>query len=70
MQILKDIQLEGMQEQGMGDAQIEQAMKMSEAFMTPGAMLAMGLVLGVFFGFLVSLVVSAITKNNNPALEV
>ncbi|HNP19124.1 MAG TPA: DUF4199 domain-containing protein [Fulvivirga sp.] len=70
VQILKDIQLEGMQEQGMGDAQIEQAMKMSENFMTPEMMFVFGIVIGVFFGFLVSLVVSAITKNNNPALEV
>ncbi len=67
--IIKDKQIADMQANGMGDAQIEQAMAMSESFMTPGVMALFGLVGSVFFGFLISLIISAITKKSNPELD-
>jgi hypothetical protein len=70
IQLLKDIQLEDMQEKGMSDPQIETAMSMSEGLMTPEIMAVFAILISVFFGFLVSLIISAITKNKNPALEV
>ncbi|MEQ8925340.1 MAG: DUF4199 domain-containing protein [Fulvivirga sp.] len=70
MDTIKEQQIESMMDNGMSDAEIEQALEMSEAFMTPEFILIMGLLASVFFGFLISLVVSAFTKNNNPALEV
>jgi hypothetical protein len=68
--IIKDKQLEQFEEQGMDDAQIDQAMSMSETFMTPEVMFQIALVATVFFGFIISLVVSAITKNADPSLDV
>ncbi|QSE95907.1 DUF4199 domain-containing protein [Fulvivirga lutea] len=70
MDIVKELQVEEMMNSGMSDAEIEQALEFSQGFMTPGFIMIMAFLVSVFFGFLISLVVSAITKNNNPALEV
>jgi len=59
-----------MEEGGQGEDQIEAAMEITEKFMTPEITFAMGLFFAVFFGFLIALIVSAITKNNDPSLEV
>lgn len=66
---IKDAQLTQFQEQGMSDSEIEAAMSMSEGFMTPGVMAVFAIVFAVFAGFVVSLIVSAITKNSNPELD-
>lgn len=66
---IKQTQIIKMEEQGMSDAQIEQAMKVSENFMGPTAMLIFGIVFGVFFGFIIALIVSAITKKSRPEFE-
>ena len=66
---IKDIQRAGMEEQGMSDAQIEQAMEISGNFMTPTAFLIIGIVVGVFIGFVIALIVSAITKKSRPEFE-
>ena len=60
------IQLE---ERGMSDTEIDQAMQMSEMFMSPVAMFLMGIVGGVIMGFVVALIVSAFTKNTDPTAE-
>ena len=67
---LLDITRYKMEDEGQSEDQIEMAMGMVEKFMTAEAMLAMGLIAGIFFGFIISLIVSAITKNNDPSLEV
>lgn len=58
-----------MEEQGMSDAQIEQAMQFTESFTSPMALMIFGIIGGVFFGFLISLIVAAITKVSRPEFE-
>lgn len=65
-----DITRMGMEDDGQGEDQIEVAMGFVEKMMTPEIMFGMGLFMGILFGFIISLVVSAITKNNDPSLEV
>ena len=55
---------------GLSDAQIEQALEISSGFMTPEVLFGLGIVIAVFFGFILSLIISAITKNTNPEAEV
>lgn len=51
------------------DEQIEQGLTMTARFMTPG-LLFIGAILGtLFFGFLLSLLIAAITKNPRPEFE-
>ncbi|MFT7031067.1 MAG: hypothetical protein ACI83W_001277 [Marinoscillum sp.] len=69
METVKQQQIVTLEEQGMSDAQIEQALKMSESFSGPTAMLIFGIIGGVFFGFIISLIVSAITKKSRPEFE-
>lgn len=66
---VKDVQIAQFQEQGMSDSEIETAMGFSEGFMTPEVMSVFAIVFAVFAGFVVSLIVSAITKNSNPELD-
>ncbi len=63
---IMNIQREKMEEQGLGDDQIEQAMEMTERFMSPGLMAVFAIVGSVFFGFIISLIISAITQNKRP----
>ena len=58
-----------MEKKGMSDAEIDQAMKFAEMFMSPVAMVIFGILGGVFFGFIISLIVSAITKKSSPELS-
>jgi hypothetical protein len=58
-----------MEERGMSDAQIEQAMEMQARFTTPEMILIFGILGGIFFGFIVSLIVTAITKKSPPVME-
>lgn len=64
MDILKEKQLEEMQKQGLSDEQIDQAIAMSENFMTPEIISLFGLLGAVFFGFILSLIISAFTKKS------
>lgn len=59
-----------MEEQGIPDSQIEMSMGWMETMTTPGMMFIMGIVGVLFVGFIISLVVAAITKKTNPQLEV
>lgn len=58
-----------MEEQGMSDAQVDQAMAISEKFMTPEMIFVFGILGILFFGFILSLIISAITKKTDPQLE-
>ncbi len=69
IQRIMDVQIEKMEEQGLDDATIDQAMKTVEKMMTPPMMLIMGIVAMAFIGFIISLIVSLITKKNNPQLQ-
>jgi hypothetical protein len=62
------IQRQAMEDKGMDDAQIDQAMSMAEKFMGPGPVFLISLLFCVFFGFLLSLVVSAILKKERTEL--
>lgn len=63
-------QIEKMEEQGLSDAQIDQAMEMASMFQTPAMLVLLGLLYSLFVGFIISLIVAAITKNSNPEVEV
>ncbi|TDB65799.1 DUF4199 domain-containing protein [Arundinibacter roseus] len=60
---------EDMENRGMDDAQIEQAIEMSEKFMTPGMMFFLGIISYLIIGFLLSLIISAIMRKNKPVFE-
>lgn len=63
---MKDFQYEKMEEQGLSDAQIEQAMAMTEKFSNGGLSFAIGLIFTIFFAFLFSLAIAGIMKKNKP----
>lgn len=54
---------------GMTDEQIDQAMTMMQKFSSGGWMVLFGVLGSLLFGFLIALVVSAITKNSKPQFE-
>jgi hypothetical protein len=58
-----DIQRQKMEEQGMDDAQIDQAMAMAEQFSGPGMILVISILSMLFIGFILSLIISAVMKN-------
>ncbi|MDN5215857.1 DUF4199 domain-containing protein [Fulvivirgaceae bacterium BMA12] len=62
-------QIEKMEERGMSDAQIDQAVEMMSMFQTPVMIVGFGLLYIFILGFIISLIVSAITKNSNPEAE-
>jgi len=66
---LKEQQMIQYEEQGMSDAQIEQAVQFSEGFMTPGMLTLFAILFSAFIGFILSLIISAFTKNSNPELD-
>lgn len=65
-----EYQVEEMERKGMDDATIEQAMAMTSKIMTPEVMPIIAVVVMLFFGFIITLIVSLFTKKANPALEV
>ncbi|MEJ2003464.1 MAG: DUF4199 domain-containing protein, partial [Cyclobacteriaceae bacterium] len=67
---VKEQQMMELEEQGMSDAQIEQAMEITEGFMTPGMLALFGILFSAFIGFILSLIISAFTKNSNPELDI
>ena len=63
---IKDENLQKMEEQGLSDAQIEQANQFSEFMMNAGFLSIMALIFGIIFGIIITLIVAAITKNQDP----
>lgn len=51
---------------GLGDAQMEQAEKMTRMMLGPGAQAIMTPILVVLFGLIISLIISAMLKRNPP----
>lgn len=66
---LLELQRKGMEEQGLTDAQIEQALSFTSGMFSPIALSIIGIFSGVIFGFIVSLIVSAFTKKARPEFE-
>jgi hypothetical protein len=66
--MIKDKQIEKMQEKGMSDDQIDQAMKFTEMFMKPEAVVIMGFIMGVISAVLIALIVTLFTQKKNPDL--
>ncbi|MEM6362387.1 MAG: DUF4199 domain-containing protein [Bacteroidota bacterium] len=67
---IQEAQIRAMEEQGLGEDQIEQALEISSGFTSPEIVLVIGLFVGVLFGFILSLIISAFTKNSDPSAEV
>jgi hypothetical protein len=67
---MKQQQIEQMQERGMSDAQIDQAMEFAGMFMSPTSMLIFGIVGGVVIGVIVALIVTIFTQKANPEASV
>jgi hypothetical protein len=63
---IKDKQIEKMQEQGMSDEQIDQAMQFAGSFMSAEAMLVMGFVGGIIMAIIFAVIISLFTKNTPP----
>lgn len=63
---IKDKQIEKMQEQGMSDEQIDQAMQFAGAFMSAEAILVMGILGGIVMSIILAVIVSLFTKNTAP----
>lgn len=58
-----------MEERGMEDAQIDQAMAMASKFSSGPITIVFGLLGALLIGFLLSLVIAAITKHTRPEFE-
>ncbi|AXE17421.1 DUF4199 domain-containing protein [Runella rosea] len=64
-QILDKVR-EDLENRGMDDAQVEQALAMSEKFSSPGITFALSIFGAILIGFIISLIVSAIMKKDKP----
>ena len=69
MQQMSDLQREQMEERGLSSEQIDQAMELAAKFTSPGLIFLFGIIGYVLFGFIFSLIVSAIVKNTKPEVE-
>ena len=69
LQVIKDKQFEAMEQKGMSDAEIESAMEIASTFMTAEFIFPIAFIAFIFFGFIISLIVTAFTKNSNPQLD-
>ncbi len=62
------MQRQAMEDKGMADAQIDQAISMTEKFMGPGSLFVIGILFSVIVGFILSLIISAILKKEQTEL--
>ena len=69
MSRVMELQRIEMEKQGMDDAQIDQAIAMSEKFTNPEMIVIFGTIGFVIIGFIIALVVSAIMKETRPEFE-
>ena len=61
-----DAQRRGMEERGMADEQIDQAMEFSASFMTPEIMMAMGFFFAILSTVIIALIVTIFTQKSRP----
>jgi uncharacterized membrane protein len=57
---------EQMEERGMSDDQVEQAIEMTQKFQSPGMLFLFGILAAAFFGLLISLIAAAFIRRNKP----
>jgi hypothetical protein len=69
MQRVMDLTRSRMEEKGMDDAQVDQAMAMAEKFSGPMFTTIFAVLGALLIGFILSLVISAITKHARPEFE-
>jgi len=67
---IRDLQIEKMEEQSFDDETIETAMAMTDKFMNAEMMPVWSIIGMLFFGFIISLIISLFTKKSNPTLEI
>jgi len=60
---------EDLEAKGMDDAQIDQAMELSQNMMSPGILFAMGVFMYILTGFILSLIIAAILRKEKPVFE-
>lgn len=60
---------EELETKGMDDAQIEQALEVSQKFMSPGIMFVMVIFGYLIMGFIFSLIIAAIMRKEKPVFE-
>jgi predicted membrane protein len=58
-----------MEARGMDDSQIDQAMEITQKFMTPGVMFLVQVLTYLVIGFILSLILAAILKKDKPVFE-
>ena len=64
--LVRERQIEAMQQQGMSDQQIDQAMKVASAFTTPEAMFIMMLICSIIATVIIGVIVTIFTQKKNP----
>ena len=70
LQAIKDKAIADMEQKGtLSDAEIESAMEIASTFMTAEFIFPIAFIAFIFIGFIISLIVSAFTKNSNPQLD-
>jgi hypothetical protein len=66
LEFMTSVQIEKMEESGVSDEGIEQALKMTERFNQPFYMFTFGLMGSLFTGSITALIMAAIMKKPNP----
>lgn len=66
MEMIRQKQIEGMQEQGLSDEQIDKALEISSLFMTAEAMFFFMLVGSIIATIIIALIVTIFTQKKNP----
>ena len=69
IQFSRDKAIADMEEKGMTQEQIDQAMSIAGRFMSPGVMTFFALFGNVFFGCIFALIIAAILKKDKPLFE-
>ncbi|MEM9858822.1 MAG: DUF4199 domain-containing protein [Bacteroidota bacterium] len=68
--LVRDEQIAQMEESGLSDDQIEQALEYSSFSSSPEFILIAVIFGALLFGFILSLIITAFTKNSDPATEI
>lgn len=69
-EMMRDLQMQAMEEQGLSSDQIEDAMKIASKFTTPPFLLVFGIIGGVISSILVALPITFFTKKENPNMPI
>jgi len=69
MQQLGDMQVEQLEKRGMTPEEIDQAMEMVSKFSSPGMLFVFAVLGYIFFGFIWSLIVAAVQKNEKHEMN-